>query len=130
MKKNKHDKSSNKSFGLFFFIIFTIITFYRVVDGNSPKFYFFPIAILFLILGLLNSKILTPINKTWINFGFFLGRIFSPIIMGFIYFLIVTPTGIIMRLLNKDLLKLRYDKKTNTYWFVKKEINSNMKNQF
>tara|TARA_A100001011_G_scaffold389389_1_gene470798 strand:+ start:216 stop:608 length:393 start_codon:yes stop_codon:yes gene_type:complete len=130
MRKNKHDKSSNKSFGFVFFIIFTIIAFYPVVNGKSPQFYFFPIAILFLILGLLNAKILTPLNIAWINFGLFLGRIFSPIIMGFIYFLIVTPIGIIMRLLNKDLLKLRYNKKSNTYWLVKKDTNSKMKYQF
>ena len=110
--------------------VFLIISLYPYLNHNDIRIWSLILSIIFLILGLLNSKILTPINKTWINFGFFLGRIFSPIIMGFIYFLIVTPTGIIMRLLNKDLLKLRYDKKTNTYWFVKKEINSNMKNQF
>ena len=123
-------KGNNRGFGILFFVVFFIISIWPILNDGNLRIWSMIIALIFLILGLLNSKILTPINKAWINFGFFLGRIFSPIIMGFIYFLIVTPTGIIMKLLNKDLLKLRYDKKSNTYWFVKKEINSNMKNQF
>ena len=87
------------------------------------------ISILFLILGLTKSKILAPLNKVWFKFGIFLGKIVSPVIMGIIFFLVVTPTGIIMRLLRKDLLNLKFDKK-KSYWIEKKGPKSKMKNQF
>ena len=82
----------------------------------------------FLILGLINSKILTPLNKLWFKFGILLGKIVSPLIMGIIFFLVVTPIGLIMRLLGKDLLNLKYNNKS--YWIEKDGPKSKMKNQF
>jgi len=77
----------------------------------------------------LNAKILTPINKTWIKFGEILGSIVSPIVMAIIFFGIVTPIGLFLKLIGKDVLKLKQDKK-NTYWIEKDNSNNNMKNQF
>ena len=85
--------------------------------------------ILFLILGLLNSKILTPLNKVWFKFGILLGKIVSPIVMGIIFFLVVTPIGLLMRIFKKDLLNLKFNK-NNSYWIKKTEPKSKMKNQF
>jgi large-conductance mechanosensitive channel len=85
--------------------------------------------LIFLILGLLNSKILTPLNKIWFKFGIFLGKIISPLIMGVIFFLVVTPIGLIMRVFKKDLLNLKFNNNTS-YWIENKGPKSKMKNQF
>ena len=121
--------SSNRSFGIVFFVVFLIIAIYPLKYSGDVRLWLVIISIIFLVLGLLNSKILTPLNKFWFKLGIFLGKIFSPIIMGIIFFLVVTPTGLIMRLLGKDILNLKYN--TNeTYWIEKKGPKSKMKNQF
>ena len=84
---------------------------------------------IFLILSLLNSKTLTPLNNIWFKFGIFLGKIISPLIMGVIFFFVVTPIGLIMRLLRKDLLNLKYNK-DKSYWIKNNGPKSRMKNQF
>ena len=121
--------SSNRSFGIVFFVVFFLIAIYPILDQGDIRFWSLIISILFLILGLLNSKILSPLNKIWFKFGIFLGKIVSPLVMGFIFFGVVTPIGILMRIINKDLLNLKYNKKS-TYWIEKNEPKSKMKNQF
>ena len=121
---------SNRNFGIVFFVVFLIISFYpSIYDGDITR-WSLVVSIIFLILGLINSKILTPLNRLWFKFGIFLGRIISPIIMALIFFLVVTPIGLIMRLLRKDLLNLRYNKKSKSYWIEKNDPKSKMKNQF
>ena len=120
---------SNKSFGIVFFIFFLIIGIYPLINQDSIRIWSIVISIIFLILGLFNSKILTPLNILWFKFGMILGKFVSPIVMGIIFFLVVTPTGIIMKLLGKDLLKLKKNK-SKSYWIIRSEDNSNMKNQF
>ena len=121
--------SSNRSFGIVFFIFFLILALYPLFNNEDLKLWSLIISIIFLILGLLNSKVLTPLNRIWFKFGIILGKIVSPFVMGIIYFLIVTPIGLIMRLFRKDLLNLKYDNK-NTYWIEKTGPKSKMKNQF
>ena len=121
--------SSNRSFGIVFFVVFLIIAIYPLTHSGDVRLWSVIISIVFLVLGILNSKILTPLNKLWFKLGIFLGKIISPIIMGIIFFLVVTPTGLIMRLLGKDLLNLKY-KKNKSYWIEKKGPKSKMKNQF
>ncbi len=120
---------SNKSFGIVFAVVFSLIAFWPLIKGNEIRLWSLIISIIFLTLGLLNSKILTPLNKLWFKLGILLGNFIAPIIMGIIFFFVVTPTGIIMKLLRKDLIKL---KKNNdeSYWIEKKDIKSSMKNQF
>tara|TARA_Y100001970_G_C13598364_1_gene538951 strand:- start:111 stop:485 length:375 start_codon:yes stop_codon:yes gene_type:complete len=120
---------SNKSFGIVFFIFFLIISIYPLLNGGEIRILWLILSFAFLILGLLNSKLLTPLNSLWFKFGILLGKIISPFVMGVIYFAVVTPTSLIMKLLRKDLLNL---KKNNlqTYWIEKKDIKSSMKNQF
>ena len=120
---------SNKSFGIVFFIVFLIIGTYPLLSQNEVRLWSLIISIIFLILGLLNSKLLTPLNKIWFKFGILLGKIVSPLVMGLIFFFVVTPIGILMRILNKDLLNLKFNKKT-TYWIEKNDPKSKMKNQF
>ena len=121
--------SSNRSFGRVFFIVFFVIALYPLLSNQEIRLWALIISVIFLILGLLKSKLLSPLNKLWFKFGIFLGKIISPIIMGIIFFLVVTPTGIIMRLLGKDLLNLKYNKE-KSYWIEKNGPKSKMKNQF
>ena len=121
--------SSNRSFGIVFFVVFLLIALYPLTYGGEIRIWSLIISILFLILGLLNSKILAPLNKIWFKFGILLGKIVSPLIMGIIFFLVVTPIGFIMRLLGKDLLNLKYNK-NKSYWIEKNGPKSKMKNQF
>ena len=122
--------SSNRSFGIVFFVVFLLISLYPITYNEDIRIWSLIISFIFIILGLLNSKILTPLNKLWFKFGVILGKIISPIIMGIIFFLVVTPIGLIMKVLGKDLLRLKYNKKDNTYWIEKNGPKSKMKNQF
>ena len=121
--------SSNRSFGTVFFIVFLLIALYPLLKGNDLRIWSLVISFIFLALGSINSKILTPLNRLWFKFGLLLGRFISPLIMGIIFFIVVTPTGIIMRLFKKDLLNLKYNKK-ESYWIDKTGPKSKMKNQF
>jgi len=120
---------SNRSFGIVFFVFFLIIAIYPLINDGDLRLWSLFISIVFLFLGLVNSKILNPLNKLWFKFGIFLGKIISPLVMGIIFFLVVTPIGLLMRLLNKDLLNLRFNN-NSTYWIEKTEPKSKMKNQF
>ena len=120
---------SNRNFGIVFFVIFLIISFYPLTSDGDIRRWSLVISIILLILGLINSKILTPFNRVWFKFGIFLGRMISPIIMALIFFIVVTPIGLIMRLLRKDLLNLKYNK-SKSYWIKKNGPKSKMKNQF
>ena len=121
--------SSNKSFGIVFFIVFLIIAFYPLINHENIKIWSLIISFLFLILGLLNSRFLTPLNKIWFQLGLFLGKIVSPLVMGMIFFFVVTPIALMMRFLGKDLLNLKFNK-DKSYWIKKDEPKSKMKNQF
>ena len=121
--------SSNRSFGIVFFIVFLLIAFYPLINQGDIRIWSVLISLLFLFLGIINSKILTPLNKAWFKFGIYLGKIISPIVMGIIFFLVVTPIAFLMRMLKKDLLNLKYNK-NSTYWIEKNEPKSKMKNQF
>ena len=127
MKKNI--LPSNKNFGIVFAIVFLIISFWPLLKGEDIRYWSLIISFIFFILALVNSKILTPLNKAWMKFGFLLGKIVSPIVMGIVFFFVVTPTGIIMRILGKNLLNLKKNNQ-NTYWIKKDNKNNNMKNQF
>ena len=120
---------SNKSFGVVFSIVFLIVALYPVLNNNSIRTWSIILSLIFLFLGLLNSPILSPLNKIWFYFGIFLGKIVSPLIMAIIFFIVVTPIGFIMRLLKKDILNLSFNN-NKTYWIKKDGPKSKMKNQF
>ena len=121
--------SSNKSFGIVFFLFFLIISLFPLFKDGDIRIWSLIIAIFFLILGLLNSKALTPLNKLWFKFGILLGSFISPIVMAIVFFTVVTPTSLIMKFLGKNLLNLKRDNK-KTYWIEKSAIKCKMKNQF
>ena len=127
---NKNIKlPTNKNFGIVFSIVFLIIALFPLINNESLRIWSLIISVVFLFLGLINSKILTPLNNIWFKFGLILGRIVSPVIMGVVFFLVVTPTAFIMRLVGKDLLNLKFNKH-KSYWIEKTGPKSNMKNQF
>ena len=121
--------SSNRSFGIVFFIVFLLIALYPLINKGEIRLWSLIISFIFFILGILNSKILTPLNKLWFKFGIFLGKIVSPIIMVIIFFFVVTPIGVLMRIFGKDILNLKYDN-NKSYWIEKTGPKSKMKNQF
>ena len=120
---------SNKSFGIVFFIVFLLLGFYPLLNDGNIRVWSLVISLIFLVLGLLNSKLLLPLNKIWFKFGILLGKIVSPLIMAIIFFLVVTPIAFIMRLIGKDLLNLKFNNK-KSYWIEKTGPKSKMKNQF
>ena len=123
--------SSNRSFGIVFFLLFFVIAFWSFRgDFQQIKIIPFILSLIFLILGLINSKLLTPLNKLWLKLGELLGRIIAPIVIAIVFFLVVTPIAIIMRLLGKDLLKKKYDSRNKSYWINREEIINSMKKQF
>jgi len=125
-----HNKSSNRSFGILFFIVFLAIGLWPLTSNNEINLYLIIISIIFLILGILNSKILTPLNNLWIKFGELLGKIIAPIVMGVVYFIILTPISLLVRIFGKDLLGLKYSKNLNSYWITRKKKIGTMDKQF
>ena len=121
--------SSNRSFGIVFFIFFLIIALYPLLNNQNIRLWSLIISMVFLILGLLNSNFLRPLNKIWFRFGLLLGKVVSPLIMSIIFFLVVTPIGIFMKVLGKDLINLKFNNK-KTYWIEKSGPKSKMKNKF
>ena len=121
---------SNRNFGLVFFFVFLIIGLWPLLNGGPFRIWSIVIAIIFLILGLVNSKLLTPLNKLWFKFGLFLGTIVSPFVMGIIFFLVITPIGFVMKIIGKDLLNIKHDNKKKSYWINRDKTKSTMKQQF
>ena len=125
MKKNEN----NKSFGILFFIVFLVIALWPTINSGSLRVWAMLIALIFLFLGVLNLKYLTPFKKGWIKLGEVLGKFISPVVMGIIYFFIITPIGIFMRVIGKDLLNLKYNSK-KSYWNKRLKNVGTMKRQF
>ena len=125
-----HKKSSNRSFGILFFLVFLGFGLWPLTKELSPNIYLIIISVVFLVLGLLNSKLLSPLNEIWIKFGEILGRIIAPLIMALVYFLILTPISLLVRVFGKDLLGLKYLKQQNSYWIKRKKEIGTMDKQF
>ena len=122
--------SSNRNFGLVFFFIFLVVSIWPLTHNESPRIWSAIISLAFLILVLTRSKLLTPLNRLWAKFGIILGAIIAPIVMGVVFFLVITPIGLIMKIIGKDLLSIKYDKKKETYWVKRDKPTSTMKQQF
>ena len=129
MKQNKIKIGSNRSFGIVFFVVFLIISIWPLLDEKELRYWPLIVSIIFLILGILKSNILTPLNKVWFKFGILLGNIISPIIMAFIFFLVVTPISFIMKIFGKDILNLKKNN-NSSYWIKKDKQSDSMRKQF
>ena len=122
-------KNSNKSFGVLFFIVFLLIALWPLVNGDSLRVWSLLIAVIFLVLGLLNSKILNPFKRIWIKFGEILGKVIAPLVLSIVYFIVITPIGLLLRIFGKDLLGIKFLKK-KSYWIKRDKDLGSMKNQF
>ena len=129
MKNSNIKIGTNKSFGIVFFIFFLIVSIYPLIDGGVLRVWSLVISVIFLILGILNSKILTPLNKLWFKLGILLGAIVSPIVMGIVFFIVLTPLSFIVKLFGTDLLKLKFIKQSS-YWINRNKDIGSMKKQF
>ena len=123
-------QNSNRSFGFLFFIVFLIVAIWPLKNGNELNLNFILVSIIFLFLGLINSKLLSPLNIAWIKLGEILGKIIAPIVMALVYFVILTPVSLIVRLFGKDLLGLKFLQNKKTYWIKRKKNIGPMKKQF
>ena len=123
-------QSSNKSFGLLFFVVFLILALWPLKNGSNINLYFIIVSVTFLVLGLINSKLLSPLNKSWIKLGEILGMVIAPIVMALVYFAILTPVSLIVRIFGKDLLGLKFLKVKETYWIKRKKNLGSMRKQF
>jgi|TARA_B110000438_G_scaffold231423_1_gene226760 hypothetical protein len=121
---------SNRNFGIVFFIVFLIVSFWPLLNDGNIRFWSLIVSIVFLILGVTNSKLLTPLNKIWFHFGILLGKFISPIVMGIVFFLVITPISILLKLFNKDILNIKKKQNTKSYWIKKPEQTTTMRNQF
>ena len=129
MKKNNIKISSNRSFGIVFFVVFLLISIYPIINDQDIRVWSLIVSLIFLILGIINSNILTPLNKVWFKFGILLGSFVSPIVMGVVFFLGVTPISFLMKLFGKDVLNLKRNN-SKSYWIEKTGPKSRMKDQF
>ena len=123
-------KSTNKSFGLLFFVVFLILGLWPLKNGENLSYFFILISLIFFILGIINSSLLTPLNRLWVKFGEILGLIIAPIVMAIVYFIILTPISLIVRLFGKDLLGINFKKNLNSYWIERKKKLGSMDKQF
>ncbi len=119
---------SNKTFGLFFSVVFFLIYGWIFFKYQNNQIWLIILGIIFLVLGLMNSKLLNYPNLLWMKFGVILGLIISPLIMGIIFFLVITPINLLMKIFQKDIIGLK--KKRGSYWTNRNENNKNMRNQF
>ena len=126
MRKNKQ----NRSFGLLFFVVFLILALWPLTKKGEINLYLILIAAIFLVLGLSNSRILSPLNKIWIKFGELLGRIIAPVVMALVYFFILTPISLLVRLFGKDLIGMKFSNTTNSYWIKRNKNMGSMDKQF
>jgi len=122
--------SSNRSFGLTFFFLFLIVSLWPLMSDGQIRLWSLIVCLIFLVLSFVKSSLLQPLNQLWFKFGILLGSIIAPIVMAIIFFLIVTPTGFIMRALGKDLLRKKIDKNKGSYWINREKRISKMKQQF
>ena len=127
---NPNEQSSEKSFGVVFSIVFLIFALYPLINSEGLRIWALIVSIIFFLIAFLAPKVLVLPNKLWFKFGLLLGSIVAPIVMSFVYFVTVVPTGLIMRLLGKDLLTQKLDKNAKSYWIERSEPMGSMKNQF
>ena len=130
INKSNIKMGSNRSFGLVFFVVFLILGLWPVKSGGDVNIFLILISLVFLFLAITKSKFLTPLNKLWFKFGIKLGAIIAPIVMGVVFFLVVTPIGIMMKIIGRDLINKKINKNIKTYWLNRKKAVGSMKRQF
>ncbi len=124
---------SDRGFGFVMAGAFTVVGLFPLLDGRAPRPWALAVAGAVLAAALVKAELLAPFNKVWFRFGLLLQRIVSPVIMALLFYGVVTPTGLILRALGKDPLRLRFDPNAESYWIPRKPAGpdpESMKNQF
>ena len=124
----KINKKNNITFGILFFIFFLIIGFFPLISVGIIRIWSVVLSLVFLIITIIRPNLFTFLNRSWIQFGIFLGKIISPIVMGLVFFFVVTPIGILVRILKKDVMGLK--RGASSYWINRKDKLQSMKKQF
>ena len=127
-KTDKTNKKNNIFFGILFFIFFLIIGLYPLISGGVIRIWSIVLSLIFSIITIIKPNLFTFLNKSWIQFGILLGRIISPIVMGLVFFIVVTPIGILVRILKKDVMGLK--RGASSYWIHREDKLQSMKKQF
>ena len=125
-----YKSGSIKIFGIVFFLVFIIIALYPLLNDHGIRIWSLIVSFIFLFLGMVNSPILKPLNLIWFKFGLFLGKFIAPIVMGIVYFIVVFPTFLLLKLIKKNYLNIRYEKNKTSYWINIKNKSTTMKDQF
>ena len=124
----KINKKNNITFGIFFFIFFFVIGLYPLISVGVIRIWSVVLSLVFLIITITRPNLFTFLNRSWIQFGIILGKIISPIVMGLVFFFVVIPSGIIVRILKKDVMSLK--RGTSSYWINREDKLQSMKKQF
>jgi hypothetical protein len=126
--QNNISKKNNILFGKLFFIIFIIIGLYPLKSGGVVRIWSILFSLVILIITIIRPNLFTFLNKVWIKFGILLGKIISPIVMGLVFFFVVTPIGAFVRIFNKDIMGLK--RGASSYWINREDKLQSMKKQF
>jgi hypothetical protein len=110
---------SNRSFGIVFSVVFAAVGIWPLFAVETPRYWALLLAVIFLFMALVRPAILTPLNNLWFGFGLLLHRVVNPLILGLIFFLTITPIALVMRLVGKDPLCLKFDPKAESYWIAR-----------
>ncbi len=124
----KINKKNNITFGILFFSFFLIIGLYPLKSVGVIRIWSVILSLIFLIITIIRPNLLTFLNRLWIQFGIFLGKVISPIVMGFVFFFVVTPIGVLVRILKKDVMGLK--RGASSYWINREDKLQSMKKQF
>jgi hypothetical protein len=108
--------SSDRAFGIVFAVVFALIGLLPLAFGGGGRVWALAVGAAFLAVALAFPRVLAPLNRLWLRFGLLLHRIVSPLVLGIMFFLVVTPMGLLMRALGKDLLRLKFDERSSSYW--------------
>ena len=128
MKSIEVNKNNNIFFGLIFFIFFLIISLYPLISNEPIRIWSVVVSLVFLIITIIKPNLFTFLNKLWIKFGILLGKIISPIVMGLVFFFVVTPIGIFVKIIKKDVMGL--NRGASSYWITREDKIQSMKKQF
>jgi hypothetical protein len=121
-------RKNNITFGILFFIFFLIVGLYPLISNEPIRIWSIIVSLVFLILTIIKPNLFTFLNKLWIKFGILLGKIISPIVMGLVFFFVVTPIGIFIKVLKKDVMSLK--RGASSYWITREDKIQSMKKQF
>ena len=129
MKNLVNIKSKNNiTFGILFFLFFLFIGLYPLISNEPIRIWSIILSSVFLIITIIKPNLFTFLNKLWIKFGILLGKIISPIVMGLVFFFVVTPIGILVKVLKKDVMNLK--RGASSYWITREDKIQSMKKQF